>query len=667
MGETDLRNILTSFKKMKGVTQRLISYLKIFQSNSDFIYTQIKTSDLIINQEEYRRFIESIPHKLSMLNSICIDLDELIDNISTLELDEITLHYKNFLRNEIVNSNWNNLVYTDDYSYRIITNFINKINDTSITYSNEDHNAIEYLNKVRGYIEKHLILLQNKISGIKVFDKVKAIENNIVLIGANGSGKSTFARNLRGKLSDNITILSAQHLLIYTKPKTISLDNSEIEAVYNFQSSSKLGSDSNLVNLFSNDLNNLISALFSENGDREHYYYVGKEDKQDSMLIKSIKIWNEIIIHRRLEYSRHCINVSTLDGITYDFNYLSDGEKAVFYYIAHVLLAKKDSYIIIDEPESHLHLAICDKLWDLLEQERRDCKFIYITHNLDFATTRNNKVILWNKKFIPPSEWDVSMLEQDEHIPERLLMELVGSRKDILFCEGNDKTSLDYKLYSILFPQFTIIPVGGHLNVINYCMAYNKNKTIYGQEAIGIIDGDCHLLEQTNKWHNNKIYTLQVNEIENLLCDEFILRSAAKRFCSKENAIENFKTKFFNELKKDKTQQAVWFANNTINNYFKQNMLKEKKELSSLKSELTNVVNEDMVQQNYDYRLEEIEKFINTENFIGALKICNFKGKLIGYIATEIVDDYKERIFTHISTDKNLQEEIKEKYFSFLN
>ena len=41
-------------------------------------------------------------------------------------------------------------------------------------------------------------------------------------------------------------------------------------------------------------------------------------------------------------------------------------------------------------------------------------------------------------------------------------MELLGSRNDIIFCEGNDKTSYDSKLYTILFPKYTVIPVGGH-------------------------------------------------------------------------------------------------------------------------------------------------------------------------------------------------------------
>lgn len=103
-----------------------------------------------------------------------------------------------------------------------------------------------------------------------------------------------------------------------------------------------------------------------------------------------MSIWSKIISHRQLKYDIDTGNIIVVyhEGNNYDFSHLSDGEKAIFYYIAHVLLAKYNSFIIIDEPENHLHLSIITKLWDTLERERSDCQFIYLTHNLDFASSR---------------------------------------------------------------------------------------------------------------------------------------------------------------------------------------------------------------------------------------------------------------------------------------
>ena len=194
------------------------------------------------------------------------------------------------------------------------------------------------------------------------------------------------------------------------------------------------------------------------------------------------------------------------------------------------MLVEPNSYIIVDEPENHLHMAICSKLWDKLEQIRSDCKFIYLTHNLDFAASRTNTTLIWNKKFTPPDIWDFQIIESDETLPDTLLMEVLGSRKKICFCEGKDRSCLDYKLYSILFPEYTVIPVGGHLDVISYTNACNKSK-FPSNKAIGIIDGDCHKPEQISKWKEQNIYTIPINEIENILCDSVIIETLLRLLC----------------------------------------------------------------------------------------------------------------------------------------
>lgn len=654
----DLSKVDIAFNKMKSCAESLHWYLNIFINKQDAL------NNLNIN-DYYKdvKFLEKLSKNEKQLTFFIEEINRLIVINNALDLNEISSHYKTFLLNEIINYNWNNLSYLDDRYVRIINELIDKTCEGQFEYTQNDHNAISALKWMLDYYEQHLTIFHNKIAAVNIFNKIKDIKNNIVLIGANGSGKSTFARNLKGKLSDNTTILSAQHLLIYKKHETISTTNKETEMVYDFQSSDKLGSDPNLVNLFSNDFNNLIGALFNENSDRERGYYLDKEERKDSLLIKVIGIWQSLIEHRKLRYDKSSIEVLTNDGYVYDFNYLSDGEKAVFYYIAHVLLAREDSYIIVDEPESHLHLAICNKLWDILEQERKDCKFIYLTHNLDFATTRNNKTLLWNKQFVPPAEWDVSKLENDEYIPERLLMEIVGSRKNILFCEGNDKTSLDFKLYSILFNNYTIIPVGGHINVINYCRAYNRNKAIYGLQAIGIIDRDCHEDREIEVWERDKIYTLPINEIENLLCDEIILKSAIKRFCCKEEVLDQFKDKFFNKLGSDKSRQAVWYTNNIINNRLKSNMLKEERNLDSLIKELNDSINEEQVNTLYENKLQELNDLIERKEYDEALKVSNFKGALINELPRLIVDNYKEKVFVLIADDEELKKSILAKYF----
>lgn len=70
---------------------------------------------------------------------------------------------------------------------------------------------------------------------------------------------------------------------------------------------------------------------------------------------------------------------------------MSDGERAIFYMIGQALVAAEGTVLIVDEPELHVHRSIMEKLWDEIEASRRDCGFIYITHDLDFAAARSAK------------------------------------------------------------------------------------------------------------------------------------------------------------------------------------------------------------------------------------------------------------------------------------
>lgn len=41
-----------------------------------------------------------------------------------------------------------------------------------------------------------------------------------------------------------------------------------------------------------------------------------------------------------------------------------------------------------------LILALCNLIWDKLEGERKDCTFVYLTHNVNFAVSRINAEII---------------------------------------------------------------------------------------------------------------------------------------------------------------------------------------------------------------------------------------------------------------------------------
>ena len=660
-----INKIIQGFDEIYNKIKDLKLYNDIFNIFTEKLKKEFRRVELYMSDENYNNC-------LAQINTI--DLTEIeniikkyIDDFKKIEnLNDISQQYSTFIINELTNYNWNSMTYIAGYIMTQINSFEKRIlkNDETI-YTKEDNECVQHLYyMLTQYCFTYSKIIFDKITSIEIFNKVSSIKNNIVMIGANGSGKSTFARTLKGKIDNNITIIPAQHLLVVNKFDTIPIKENLIEKVNKYQRENKLGSDDNIVSLLSKDFEDLIKALLVEKTEVSLEYY-DTDKKRISILNKVINIWNELLIHRKIvNPNSYSLKVETLDNKkTYDFNLLSDGEKAIFYYIAHVLLAKKESYIIIDEPENHINLSICNKLWNRLETERKDCKFIYLTHNIDFAISRSNATLIWNQEFIPPSRWKFETIENNFNLPDKLLMELLGSRNDIIFCEGNDKTSYDSKLYTILFPKYTVIPVGGHLNVINYCKAYNSKNSIFKNNAIGIIDGDCHEEAQINKWKKDGIYTIDINEIENLLCDNLILEKVKNRFVLKDEQIKKFKKLVLIRLNTSKETQSTWFVKTKINNMIKNNFLKEDEDITKLKSELEKICNQENIDQLYNDRIREIDNIVAEDNYEKAIKIIDDKQNLLELASNELEKNYKEKVFTLIMQDNDLQSKLREKYF----
>ena len=505
----------------------------------------------------------------------------------------------------------------------------------------------------------------NALVHLENFALFKHLNNNFVIIGANGSGKSSFSRRTRAILGENVAIIASQKIFAFRSINSWSIGNSCRQNLWNYQNQDKLYKIDRFDNSMGEDLVTVVSALFEEKMELATDYFDRKTAvRKDSTIEKVIELWDKILVHRKLEVEKGDIYVLTPDGSKYPFRSLSDGEKAVFYYIAHILLAKENSYIIVDEPENHLHLALIIKLWDALEFARPDCQFIYLTHNLEFAASRNNAEKIWMKRFIAPDKWEMEKLPIDDNLPEILYMELLGSRKPILFCEGT-KASLDYKLYTRLFPNYTVVPVDGHLQVISYTKTFNNSCRIHHNRAIGIIDGDFHREEQKETWKKACIYCLDVQEVENILCDEELLSCAVNYFDADQDALEKAKEKLFVELQRHIDNQCAEYAVQMINNHFKENMLKNSKDLATLKNSLKDLT--DKMLENVDTFVDErkayLKKIIDTKDFAEGVKRFNNKG-LLAILSTDIEKDYRNRVFKMLDKNPDLLETLRNKYFA---
>lgn len=608
-------------------------------------------------------------------NTIKIETEQIKQKLQNLsnELEDTTFVEKYI---ELLNRQFSiNNQFSHQFQYLESLNNYNKNLDLQKIISNEqimsvNHDIYNNFTQSISSIKQNFDAISQSLSIINFFDLLKNRDENLVLIGANGSGKSTFSRqiknNIKNQFSSFVAVIPAQKTFGIQNNNSIPLKAQAYSAFSKSHTHDKLFKDYNDMGLANSEFGQMISYLIAEhqeiaNNTHKNYATTGF-NKKNSILENVIDMWQSIITHIKLDYDgQGNIKAKSDIGQEYSFMGLSDGEKNIFYCIASVLLVEKDGYIIVDEPENHLNMSIVNKLWDKLEKERSDCQFVYLTHNPSFAIGRTQAKILWIKKYTPPSNWEYVEIPIDDILPQELMVELVGSKKNILFCEGQ-KDSYDYKLYSILFKNFTIIPTGGHQKAIDYCKAFNENNTLFNLGAIAIIDKDFYENEEITAWNESNIYTLDVMEVENILCDDEILKHIQSQVHATDEDYYSAKEQIFLHIQNTKDNQGMEYTkfktDKILNSLVGKSLSPDK-----LKEELNSAIEQLSPQQFYDEHTILLDELCASKNYNGALRHYNNKG-MLSFVGDRILKGYKERVIGFIRESEDLQGKLLIKYFN---
>lgn len=540
-------------------------------------------------------------------------------------------------------------VVEDQIPESLFDRLVNLIRTLEVEKLRTHQNELQKLHNFEKYRDLAENVFVNSFFVSKTFYLLKAIgftNSNVVLIGANGSGKTTFANSIREQLekTDNGIVIPAQKLLVFPTYNSIPTYKS---AFADYESRQKVCLDDkqtfkaeknddypySLSKQYSEELRILVSALISERLERRNNFCSNAQegdiihlDDFKSNIDEVIEIWNHLIEHRTLL----CDNLGNLQIECGDEKYpaykMSDGERVIFYVVGRVMLAKESSLIIVDEPEMHLHKAILNKLWDILEEKRKDCMFIYLTHDIDFASTRiANK--RWLKSYSSSTSgifenWEIASIA-DSEIPEALLMKILGSRKKVLFCEGK-QGSLDRQIIELLFPNFTITPLASCKDVINYTKAYNKISNKYAV-AYGIIDRDFRTKEQLDKLAAENIYSYDVAEIENLFLIEDFIKGFAE-YKHESCDIDNIKTQILALLTRNKEQQISSYLIQRINYNFNESHVRNGKDKTEVEANFNEFVKQIKIEEWYNIRLQELDDVIKTSNYAKVIMLYNNKG-----------------------------------------
>ena len=406
-------------------------------------------------------------------------------------------------------------------------------------------------------------------------------QNSLIIIGANGSGKSRLGAWMEDKDLKNVHRVSGQRALNFAKHIPVKSEqtasNKLLYGVEDKQPGSKLsrwGFSHDLkrpeyTTHELNDCDDVLALLFARHVSKstefmdkarqaqiEHKEMPRVEDSELDVLINT---WNKIMSHRQIVLKDYQVVIKFGVDTEYAGTEMSDGEKAILYLMAQCLCVPSGHTIIIDEPEIHMHHSIMNKLWTEMEKVRPDCLFIYITHDTTFAANHKASDKIWVKSF-DGDAWEYEYVPKESALSQQLMMDILGARRKVLFVEGTD-SSWDVAVYSEFFSKYYVVPCGSCSNVVQNVRAMRSEPQLHHLDCFGLIDRDYRTDDEIRALEQDKVFVIGVAEVENLFCTDGILRIINQQLCKPdESAVASSCDYIRNEFERDKgiqIQQAV--------------------------------------------------------------------------------------------------------------
>ena len=342
--------------------------------------------------------------------------------------------------------------------------------------------------------------------------------NPVVLIGPNGSGKTRFGVSIANQ--QNAEFIGAlRNISLEDDIPMQPLDRADQEL------SSRIRNHRSRYWSLSNEIHYLFSKLLAQDAAsamkvRDSVLAGQQPEIENTKFMQLRATWRELFPGREIKFETYSPKVEsrfTSTPIVYAAKQMSDGERVALYLGARVLDAKS-GLIVIDEPEVHFHSRLAVLFWNMMQNLRPDLRFIYLTHDLSFALSRQNAHFV----IIRPN-LDPEVVPLVGEIPKELAESILGAASfsifanRIIFCEGDENT--DYAFYTSWFntPHTVIIPVGGCKDVLDCANAFCNHNIVSGVNAIGIVDRD-YWPEQYLKKFPAYVTPLPVHELENIYC-----------------------------------------------------------------------------------------------------------------------------------------------------
>lgn len=203
----------------------------------------------------------------------------------------------------------------------------------------------------------------------------------------------------------------------------------------------------------------------------------------------------------------------------YSIAKLSDGERNTILIAANVLTVPAGTLLLIDEPERHLHRSIVSPLLSLLLNERPDCAFVVSTHEPLLPVDNPRSRVLLTRACVYDGDkvtsYDIDLLEKSDAIDDDLKRTILGERRKIVFVEGVEH-SLDKPLYSLLFPNSSIVAKANCREVENAVVGIRSTAELHWVKPFGLVDNDSSESVRIADLQSKGVIPLNVYSVESI-------------------------------------------------------------------------------------------------------------------------------------------------------
>lgn len=454
----------------------------------------------------------------------------------------------------------------------------------------------------------------------------------ITIIGANGAGKSRFMEEMTELCGDRAFCLSALSAFFpereeSTRPGSIDALYREAVRQQSFMRTDAVSElDKIIYMLFADELMSLIEMKTSA---LEHG---GKVKLVRTKFDRIRNIWERLFPGNRIlrEGSRMLFTTGAGKDMI-PAHRLSQGEKTVLYYLGAVLYAMPHAVIFVDSPSLFVHPSIIGNLWNMIEELRPDCTFVYNSVDVDFVSSRTRNTCIWVKSYSKQERvWDYEVLD-NSRLTEEIMVQLAGSRKPVLFIEGDANHSIDARLYGLVFREHTVKPLGSCNKVIETTRSFNDMNSLHHLESKGIVDRDRRTEKEVAYLRNKQIMVPDVAEIENIFLLPEVIRTMARLRGRDPRRIEQRVEKAVMKIfRAHADEQALQHVRHRVKREVECKVDARFQCITALETHLKQLWTQLKPREQYNELREEFAAIIRDNDYASALRVFNHKPMLSG-------------------------------------